>query len=106
MVRGVIQKGGFGGYGVPPGRRHYHAGASSSKRGCKDMMLLTEYFRRRAPGPALRTYLTIGFAAMLVAGLPEAGWAWGPENWQIGMQPPATPVKEAIQALHNELLVI
>ena len=25
-------------------------GASSSKRGCKEMMLLTRYFRRRAPG--------------------------------------------------------
>ena len=60
------------------------------------MMLLTRYFRRRAPGPALRTCLVIGLAAILLAGLPEAGWAWGPENWQLGMQPPATPVKEAI----------
>ncbi len=70
------------------------------------MMLLTRYFRRRAPGPALRTGLVIGLAAILLAGLPEAGWAWGPENWQLGMQPPATPVKEAIHHLHNELLVI
>jgi len=70
------------------------------------MMLLTRYFRRRAPGPALRTSLVIGLAAILLAGLPAAGWAWGPVNWQLGMQPPATPVKEAIHALHNELLVI
>lgn len=69
-------------------------------------MLLTGYFRRRAPGPALRTCLMIGLAAMLLAALPEAGWAWGPENWELGMQPPATPIKEAINSLHNELLVI
>ena len=59
------------------------------------MMLLTRYFRRRAPGPALRTSLVIGLAVILLAGLPAAGWAWGPVNWQLGMQPPATPVKEA-----------
>src|SRR5690349_2251249 len=81
-------------------------GASSPKRGCKDMMVLTRYFRRCAAGLALRTGVVIGLAAILLAGLPEAGWAWGPENWQLGMQPPATPVKEAIHHLHNELLVI
>jgi cytochrome c oxidase subunit II len=70
------------------------------------MMLLTRCFRQRAPGSALRTCLLIGLAAILLAGLPEAGWAWGPVNWQLGMQPPATPVKAAIHHLHNELLII
>jgi cytochrome c oxidase subunit 2 len=70
------------------------------------MMLLTRCFRRRAPGPALRTSLIVGIAAILLAGLPATGWAWGPENWQLGMQPSATPVKEAIHGLHDELLVI
>lgn len=32
--------------------------------------------------------------------------AASPENWQLGMQPPASPVKEAIEHLHNLLLVI
>ncbi len=70
------------------------------------MMLLTRCLGLRAPGAALRTCLVVGLAAILLAGFAETGWAWGPENWQLGMQPPATPVKEAIQALHNELLVI
>jgi cytochrome c oxidase subunit 2 len=69
-------------------------------------MLLTRCFGKRVPGSALRACLRIGLAAILLAGIPAVGWAWGPENWQIGMQPPATPVKEAINALHNELLVI
>ena len=69
-------------------------------------MLLTRCFGRRAPGTALRTCLIIGFAAILSAGLSGAGWAAEPHNWQLGMQPPATPVQEAIHALHNELLII
>ena len=69
------------------------------------MMLSTRYFRRRAPGAALRTCLGVGLAAILLAGLPAAGWAWGPVNWQLGMQPPATPVKERIHFLHNDILM-
>jgi cytochrome c oxidase subunit 2 len=38
--------------------------------------------------------------------LTAAGWAAEPYNWQLGMQAPATPVQEAIHALHNELLII
>jgi cytochrome c oxidase subunit 2 len=69
------------------------------------MVLLTRCFRRRAPGQALRTGL-IGFAAILLAGLPAAGWAAEPRNWQLGMQSPVTPVKHAINDLHNLLLII
>jgi cytochrome c oxidase subunit 2 len=54
----------------------------------------------------LRTCLVAGLAAILAAVLPAAAWAWGPENWQLGMQPPATPIKAAIHGLHDELLVI
>jgi cytochrome c oxidase subunit II len=45
-------------------------------------------------------------AAVALAALPAAGWAEQPRPWQLGMQPPATPVKDHIQALHNELLII
>src|SRR5437764_13758932 len=33
-------------------------------------------------------------------------WAEGPWPWEIGMQPPATPVKDRLTAFHDELLVI
>ena len=33
-------------------------------------------------------------------------WADGPWRWEIGMQPPATPVKDRLSAFHDELLVI
>ena len=69
-------------------------------------MLLTGCFGRRASGPALPTWLIIGLAAILLAGLAQAGWAAEPHNWQLGMQPSATPVKEAVHALNDELLVI
>lgn len=70
------------------------------------MMLLTRCLGGVAPKPALRICLAVGVAAILLAGLPEAGWAAEPHNWQIGMQPAATPVKEAVHALNDLLLVI
>ena len=69
-VRGIVRSAASASAGSLPADGLPH-GASSSKRGCKDMMLLTRYFRRRAPGPALRTGLVIGLAAILLAGLPE-----------------------------------
>jgi cytochrome c oxidase subunit 2 len=33
-------------------------------------------------------------------------WAEGPRPWEIGMQPPATPVKDRLEAFHDELLII
>ena len=54
----------------------------------------------------LRAFVTVALTVGAIAAFPAAGWASGPENWQFGMQPPATPVKEAITALHNELLII
>jgi len=33
-------------------------------------------------------------------------WAEGPWPWEIGMQPPATPVKDRLTAFHDELLII
>src|SRR4051794_11912824 len=47
--------------------------------------------------------LALGAAALFFASLAFAN---EPHPWQFGMQPPATPVKDRIHALHNELLVI
>jgi len=41
-----------------------------------------------------------------VAGFSAAAWAAdGPQPWQMGFQPPATPVMEWINDFHNQLLV-
>src|SRR5260370_17889257 len=45
-------------------------------------------------------------AAIGVATIAAVAWAAGPQPWQIGMQPPATPVKDRLEAFHDELLVI
>ncbi len=55
---------------------------------------------------AVRLAVLLGVALLVTAGLAAAAWAESPQPWQIGMQPPATPVKDRITAFHNELLVI
>src|SRR5436190_10481270 len=52
-----------------------------------------------------RVCLLAGLVLIVLAAV-SAGWAQQPHPWQLGMQPPATPVKERIHAFHNELLVI
>jgi cytochrome c oxidase subunit 2 len=47
------------------------------------------------------TVLALGGAPLAFADTAEL-----PYDWQIGMQPAASPVREHIDALHNELLVI
>ena len=32
-------------------------------------------------------------------------WAAGPQPWEIGMQPPATPVKDELSAFHDHILM-
>lgn len=44
--------------------------------------------------------------AALVAATAPAALAEQPVDWQMGMQEAASPVREAIDSLHNELLVI
>jgi cytochrome c oxidase subunit 2 len=57
-------------------------------------------------GGAVRACLVVGAVLAGLVALAAAGWAAEPHPWQLGMQPPATPVKERIHAFHNELLVI
>jgi cytochrome c oxidase subunit 2 len=51
-----------------------------------------------------RVCLFAGLALIVLAGV-SAGWAQQPHPWQLGMQPPATPVKERIHFLHNDILM-
>jgi cytochrome c oxidase subunit II len=54
-------------------------------------------------GRKLTARICAGLAVMLLGG---GAFADQPEPWQLGMQAPATPITERIQAFHNELLII
>jgi cytochrome c oxidase subunit 2 len=58
----------------------------------------------KRPGP--RVLRLAVFAILATAVLPVAASAAEPRPWQLGMQPPATPVNEQLSAFHDELLVI
>ena len=55
---------------------------------------------------ARRLCLILGVAAIALVAFAQVGWAQAPHPWQLGMQAPATPVKERIHQFHDELLVI
>src|SRR5437763_4052314 len=55
---------------------------------------------------AWRAWLVLGLLLVGFVATAAVGWAAEPHPWQLGMQPPATPVKERIHAFHDELLVI
>ena len=55
---------------------------------------------------ARRVCLILGIVAIALVAFAAVGWAQAPQPWQLGMQAPATPVKERIHSFHNELLVI
>jgi cytochrome c oxidase subunit II len=68
-----------------------------------EMLRLTRFSKKWA---ALRAFVivTLGTAMAGAAGAPAA--AEQPRPWELGMQPPATLVKERLSAFHDELLVI
>jgi cytochrome c oxidase subunit 2 len=47
-----------------------------------------------------------GMAALAAIAWSASAWAAQPTPWQMGMQPPATPVQDRIVAFHDQLLVI
>ena len=49
---------------------------------------------------------TVGAALACVVALPALAADELPHDWQLGFQAAATPVREHIDALHNELLII
>jgi cytochrome c oxidase subunit II len=58
---------------------------------------------RRAFWAALCAVAVVAFG---LVGMVTGAWAAKPEPWQMGLQPPASPVMEEIEYFHNELLVI
>jgi cytochrome c oxidase subunit 2 len=52
-----------------------------------------------------RACLVLGLALVVIAAFAAVSWAQQPHPWQLGMQPPATPVKERIHFLHNIILM-
>jgi len=80
--------------------------ASSPKRGCKDMVRLTSWIERGIRSAMARVCLVLVLAAAGGVALMSVGWAAEPTPWQLGFQPPATPVQDRIHAFHNELLII
>jgi cytochrome c oxidase subunit 2 len=67
------------------------------------MVWLTGLLTKRATA---RVCAVLALAAIGVAAISAIACAAGPQPWQIGMQPPATPVKDRLSAFHDELLVI
>jgi cytochrome c oxidase subunit 2 len=53
-----------------------------------------------------RPLVVLAVALVAAGALATAAWAAQPRPWEMGMQPPATPVKDRLNAFHNELLVI
>jgi cytochrome c oxidase subunit 2 len=61
---------------------------------------------RKLVGHHLGTALRAGMGLFLALMAAPAAWAEQPHDWQIGMVEGDTPVRDAIQSFHNELLVI
>jgi cytochrome c oxidase subunit 2 len=66
-------------------------------------MRLTQLLTKK---PTARVALVLLLAFVMTGALAAAAWAEVPRPWELGMQPPATPVKDRLNAFHNELLVI
>lgn len=78
-------------------------GGIVARRGCQEMMRLIRSMARSA---ATRICAVLPLALAGAAVPVAVGWAAQPRDWELGMQPSATPVHDRITAFHNELLVI
>jgi cytochrome c oxidase subunit II len=53
-----------------------------------------------------RALLALALGVIGIAAITAVAGAAEPKPWQLGFQPPATPVKDRLAAFHNELLII
>src|ERR1700756_1541611 len=72
-------------------------------RGCRRMVRLARLLTRKA---AARAFLVLALGVIGVVALATIAGAAEPKPWQLGFQPPATPVKDRLSAFHDELLII
>ena len=66
------------------------------------MMRWTRLSTRKAMA---RAVLVLALAVVGVAAIAAVAGAAEPKPWEIGFQPPATPVKDRLSAFHDELLM-
>ncbi len=67
------------------------------------MLRLTGFSTKRT---TLRGLVIAALGAVVAWAGAATAWAAQPRPWELGMQPPATLVKERLSAFHDELLVI
>jgi cytochrome c oxidase subunit II len=67
------------------------------------MVRLTRLLTRER---VVRALVVLALVVVATGALAAIARAAQPRPWEMGMQPPATPVKERLNAFHNELLVI
>ena len=67
------------------------------------MVWLTRLFAKKMTN---RVLVVLALAAIGHTATAAIGWADAPRAWELGMQAPATPVKDRLSAFHDELLVI
>jgi cytochrome c oxidase subunit 2 len=72
-------------------------------KGSRKMGRLTGLLTRRR---VVRALFLVALAVVVTGVLAAVARAAQPRPWEMGMQPPATPVKDRLNAFHNELLVI
>jgi cytochrome c oxidase subunit II len=85
---------------VPAARAHGHGCPPLGAAG--KMLLLT---RATSHGGISRVGIRLALALIGVMAFGGAGRAEQPHDWQLGMQPPATPVDQRIQVFHNDVLM-
>ena len=79
--------------------------AAAGLRGETGMGAMAQAGRPGLVASARHALTALGGIALAI-GSAGLAWAEEPEPWQLGMQAAATPVREHMDAFHNELLVI
>jgi cytochrome c oxidase subunit 2 len=74
----------------------------ATSEGLQAQGAMTKLFTRKV---AARALIMLALALIGISTVAALAWAEGPRPWEIGFQPPATPVKDRLSAFHDELLM-